>query len=966
MSLQVWLPLNGNLENNGLAKVTVTNNGATVANNGKLGQCYSFGGSSYIACSNPNIDGGNISACCWAYLNSVDSTRYLISLNDSAGFADQEIGIGIESGNVYFVAGGKYSLFVNCTQFVNKWVHLAVTFDGNKIVGYVNGISIGSVSHNTKLNRTKFSLGARWNESTNNYIYFLNGRLNDVRIYDHCLSDKEVHDIAQGLVLHYKLDDPYEESTKNLATVSSNYSNMHYGQIYNCSGWGGDAGTCQYFGSGGYNNGPYKVYHKTATGDGGIYKRVGLDILIEAGKTYTMSVYVKSNRDYYDSPHSFNINRSEATAVSSGNRYITYGQSVHFTTEWTRISKTFTATDADAGVYGEMSIIYNDDVKDYYVYYSCFQIEEGDHATEFVPGGVNLFEGKTDISNTSVWPRYKANSPESTINNKPTADSYTNIILYGGGSKSEGYTYTQSYIHNANIARHVNLLPNTTYTLSVCVKQSSTTARFNMYLYERDENNANTKINSIYKFCTAEQVGKWIVYDITFTTKSNTRKCYVELNCYTSPIGDTVTVLNNSLKLLQEGADGVRIGKVIDCSGYRNDGEITGTLSLDSVTPRYKLCTQFNGDAYISGPINKGEVQSVSFWLFVPSVIPTTSTIIFVDAASKIAAGYYNSGTDIILTCVDTVSGKGAYGTENLIKNAWNHIAIIRTSSNVTVYFNAILQTSKRGDYWTLSANSEFTIGRRQTTTPNAFTGKISDFRMYTTALSESDVQELYHTGGYIDNQSDIQCYEFIEDETTPQVNKTGIINAKKLIENSADYLYLPAKSYINTGLFVPASTAIKAETIIRYETGGSGSRDLMGFSPGAQGYWGVKADSTWELHGTFSYTDADITKLNRIEVEWPNGDQYSGNYRIGQLDGRYSTRNKFIYHVKLWLSGTLERDLYPATVDNQIGMIDIAHNVFYPVKGTTASSANLGDDPSEDKARFLSDHIESKQFIEI
>jgi len=37
MALQVWLPLNGNLNNQGLSNVTVTNNGATVDNNGKIG-----------------------------------------------------------------------------------------------------------------------------------------------------------------------------------------------------------------------------------------------------------------------------------------------------------------------------------------------------------------------------------------------------------------------------------------------------------------------------------------------------------------------------------------------------------------------------------------------------------------------------------------------------------------------------------------------------------------------------------------------------------------------------------------------------------------------------------------------------------------------------------------------------------------------------------------------------------------
>ena len=46
MALQVWLPLNGTLENKGLSNVTVTNSGATVDNNGKIGKCYSFNGSS--------------------------------------------------------------------------------------------------------------------------------------------------------------------------------------------------------------------------------------------------------------------------------------------------------------------------------------------------------------------------------------------------------------------------------------------------------------------------------------------------------------------------------------------------------------------------------------------------------------------------------------------------------------------------------------------------------------------------------------------------------------------------------------------------------------------------------------------------------------------------------------------------------------------------------------------------------
>ena len=44
MSLQVWLPLNGDLHNYGLSNINIINNGATIDNNGKIGKCYSFDG----------------------------------------------------------------------------------------------------------------------------------------------------------------------------------------------------------------------------------------------------------------------------------------------------------------------------------------------------------------------------------------------------------------------------------------------------------------------------------------------------------------------------------------------------------------------------------------------------------------------------------------------------------------------------------------------------------------------------------------------------------------------------------------------------------------------------------------------------------------------------------------------------------------------------------------------------------
>ena len=40
--------------------------------------------------------------------------------------------------------------------------------------------------------------------------------LDDFKLFDHVLSQKEVKLLSQAKVFHYKFDDPYEEPTENL------------------------------------------------------------------------------------------------------------------------------------------------------------------------------------------------------------------------------------------------------------------------------------------------------------------------------------------------------------------------------------------------------------------------------------------------------------------------------------------------------------------------------------------------------------------------------------------------------------------------------------------------------------------------------------------------------------------------------------------------------------------------------
>lgn len=51
--------------------------------------------------------------------------------------------------------------------------------------------------------------------------------LNDVRIYDHALSQAEVKELSKALFVHYTFDDILTEATTNTSTVNgwSTYAN---------------------------------------------------------------------------------------------------------------------------------------------------------------------------------------------------------------------------------------------------------------------------------------------------------------------------------------------------------------------------------------------------------------------------------------------------------------------------------------------------------------------------------------------------------------------------------------------------------------------------------------------------------------------------------------------------------------------------------------------------------------------
>lgn len=225
MSLQVWLPLNGNLNNQGLSEVTVTNNGATVDSNGKIGSCYSFDAGKYLTVTRPESLTKEISYSCWVNISSWNSTLYdcILSIATGGAWNDSRATLCRNGGGTnltWNIANGSSSSRIssNASLSLNTWYHIACTYDGTKLRIYINGVEDNSASTSLTPNygSAKIHIGS-W--SGNNYN--LKGHLNDVRIYNHCLSVKEVKEISKGLVCHYKLDNKGFGNPNILPTQSS-------------------------------------------------------------------------------------------------------------------------------------------------------------------------------------------------------------------------------------------------------------------------------------------------------------------------------------------------------------------------------------------------------------------------------------------------------------------------------------------------------------------------------------------------------------------------------------------------------------------------------------------------------------------------------------------------------------------------------------------------------------------------
>lgn len=170
---------------------------------------------------------------CWAFVTDAGTSANGLITNHSHGdntgggitvkyISSDDYRISCNTGNG---TSRTYHSYYGTTNIKNVWSHLVYRYDhiAKKVSLWVNGQLEQEVSYNmvTKLDKLALFVWSTTGAYISNSSYRPAAILDDVRIYDHALSDREVRDLSLGIVTHLKMTD-FTDSTNNSIDIQSN------------------------------------------------------------------------------------------------------------------------------------------------------------------------------------------------------------------------------------------------------------------------------------------------------------------------------------------------------------------------------------------------------------------------------------------------------------------------------------------------------------------------------------------------------------------------------------------------------------------------------------------------------------------------------------------------------------------------------------------------------------------------
>ena len=179
------------------------------------------------------------------------------------------------------------------------------------------------------------------------------------------------------------------------------------------------------------------------------------------------------------------------------------------------------------------------------------------------------------------------------------------------------------------------------------------------------------------------------------------------------------------------------VGSAADESNKLNVGSTTKTATVAGSVAASRVENNFYGTSYKfvgSDSIHYGTNADFEFdgdftiecWAYATA---TGAQSLFVQPTT---GGYLalnidcNTGFDIYLN-----NGGAGYTVSKPFTNRWNHVAMVRSGSTITIYLNGVAGTTITNSNTLGSTSQNFSVGGLGTQSTGSYTGYMSDFRIY-------------------------------------------------------------------------------------------------------------------------------------------------------------------------------------------------------------------------------------------
>jgi len=385
MSLVGHWRLDGNLKDSSIYGNDLNSSNISYSN-GKLGQARGAGSANIANVKKINVK-NELSISFWVKPSTSGARRVVMQTAYAGSFC-----INHETAGDLRFYNGNNSSYTSLDSSVldnGKWYHCVITRDSNNnLTWYLNGNKdtsrSNSYSGGTRVDTFTIGTGYTGND--------FNGLIDDVRIYDHALSTKEIKELSKAKVLHYKMD--------NFAEPTENYlSNGGFSSGSDIVGAGGHANP-EYFS---IINDPvvtadgkfdYVLKFDSTSGATCEYQ-VSEGIGDTAPAKYTMSCWAYVSPDYDGSEQL--IHTRWYVSDDGGSHPITVGGFPSKRGQWEKISVTRDLSNYSGDITSvNWYVGYPQRSNNGYILVTGLQIEKKDHATPFVDG---VREGRvTDCS----------------------------------------------------------------------------------------------------------------------------------------------------------------------------------------------------------------------------------------------------------------------------------------------------------------------------------------------------------------------------------------------------------------------------------------------------------------------------------------------------------------------------------------------------------------------------------------